>query len=466
MALTKKSLFYSLLVGIFIYQLIWILIGAYYSSPNAEDLSVAVLARDKGVFFGAVTILQTFDGRYTVNLLHGLNPLAFDGYYANRWVAVFTVFISLISVYHLLNVQFKNKKRVENLIYALGFVTLFFSILHLSQSLYWMICSFVYIYPLILFLNFYTFFLKYISRQKNIDYALSVLFLFLAVGCCELYLPLFGIFLLLLFFQNKDNSTNRKIISWYILIYVASFLLFVTSPGIIYRFNQYEKGRTTNILELIPIALKYLTTTFQSLNYIPFILFIFFFNLEYNIEKKKLSNSLILVLSSLLALLLWIIILFLMGDDGFQIRLLPIFVALFAITFFKISPSISIFFQPIKNLLGISLILLLILIPNSYTAIKKDYQSGKLQAFKQEMDRQYLLLTKTKEKNTDCFEIITLKNLQPIIPNSIATLPYIKPNREDDFWNRAYENYFRIDEVRLEKDTIHSILKRTNEVFY
>lgn len=463
---TYKILFNSLLFTIFTICFFWVFVGAYYSYPNAEDLSVAVLARDKGVFLGAINILQSLDGRYTVNLLHGINPLVLDAYYANRWVVIFTFFISYISVFHLLNVQFKNKKRLENHLYAFGFVTLFFSTLNLSQSLYWMICSFVYIYPLILFLNFYTFFLKYQKDRKNINYTLSALFLFLAVGCCELYLPLIGIFLFALLYQSKNHSGTSKTVFWYIIIFIASSLLFISSPGVINRFNQYEEVRTTGFAELTSLALRYTTMTFLTLNYIPFFIFIVIFNIEYTIEKKKRPFTTILVSIVLLSFLLWIVVLFLLGDNSFHTRILPIFVALSTITFLIIAPNFSQLFKPIINFLGITLILLLILIPNSYTAIKKDYQSGKLQIFKQEMDRQYLMLTKRNQQNSNCIEIITLRNLQPILPNSTATLPYIKPNREDNFWNRAYESYFRIDEVKLEGDTIHSKLERTYENLY
>ena len=461
MKLRKKTLFHLFLIGLSVYQLIWVFIGAYYSYPNAEDLSVAVLARDKGIFAGAIHLLQTFDGRYTVNILHGLNPLAFDAYYANKGMAVFTILICWFSVFHYLNIRFNKKKKSINLLYALVFTLLFFSILDLSKSLYWMICSFVYIYPLILFLNFYSFFLKYKDSLKNSDYAISTLFLFLAVGCCELYIPLFGVFLLLLYFQYKAKSTERKILFWYLVIFLFSSLLFVTSPGIINRYTQFEEDRIMSLTELILIALKYLWMSLKSLNYIPLFIFILLFNLEYKIPKRKISSFWILIISFAFALLLWIVVLFLMGN-GFPARILPVFVALFIFTFLKMSSNLSVLSN--KKILAVSFIVLTIILPNSYTSIRNDYQFGKLKTFKQEMDKQYLLLT--SNENKECLELITLKDIRAILPLSIATNPYIKPNREENYWNRAYEKYFHVDEIRLDIDTNKKTLNKTYEILY
>ena len=62
----------------------WLTTGAWFSFPNAEDLSVSFKPRDMGIFYSVVQLLREYDGRYFTNLLHALNPLAFgaiEGYW-------------------------------------------------------------------------------------------------------------------------------------------------------------------------------------------------------------------------------------------------------------------------------------------------------------------------------------------------------------------------------------------------
>lgn len=467
MRTNKINWIHCLLFIVFSYQLYWISLGAYFSYPNAEDLSVVTLSRDKGIIKGALHLLRTFDGRYTTNLLHGMNPLAFNGYYQNKWVPIFTILFSWLSVFHFLNVKYESKKSSVNLLYSLGFVTMFFSILDLSQSLYWMICSFVYIYPLILFLSFYTFYLKYKKYQKFRDFILSVLLLVLAVGCCELYIPLFGAFILFKLYQNREHQFQKKTLFWLLIIFIASSLLFVTSPGITNRFSILEENRTVNAIEMMSISLSYLWMSIKSWGYIPLVLFIVLFNLEYKQTdlKRRTYYFWHLTLCLLLAVLLWVIVVFLMGNTGFPLRILPVFVALFTYVFLITLPIISICFQSHKKSIAILFLIGTIAIPNSYSLIKKDYLSGRLSIFKEEMDKQYKLLKANRNKEK-CIRLVVLNDVQEIIPKSIATNPYIKPNREEGFWNRAYEEYFYIDEIRLKTDTNKTIINKTYEILY
>lgn len=458
-----KKIINGILLFIGLYSFISILIGAYYAYPNAEDLSVAMLARDKGILNGIVYLLQTFDGRYTTNLLHGLNPLAFDFYYGNKIMPIITFGLLTWALFTFLTNQFREKRKAENGLYAFVFVSLFFSVLDLSQSLYWMICSFVYIYPLIFFLFFYSFFLKYRQSSRIRDYVLSLLFLFLSVGCCELYIPVFGIILILLFFHFIKDSQHRQTMTWYLIVYISSSLLFITSPGITYRLGVYNNLRSEVFNDLFYKAFDYSLSSFSSWTYLPLILFLILFSLKYYHSLEVKYRVLILFLGLSTIFFIWTTVLLLMGNSGFSTRILPLPVFILLVTLLFILPNYSDYLFSKKKYLAIGLFVLFIYFDNSYSRIYKDFHSGKLTHFKQEMDLQYAQLRNAKKDS--CLSIVFIKNITPLLPSSIASQPYIKSNRYGKTkqgewhaeWYNVYETYFRVDEVRLEGDTINLI---------
>lgn len=53
----------------------WFLLAAFFAQPNAEDLSLIANAKKDGILTSAAMLLNTYDGRFFTNILHGLNPL-------------------------------------------------------------------------------------------------------------------------------------------------------------------------------------------------------------------------------------------------------------------------------------------------------------------------------------------------------------------------------------------------------
>lgn len=454
---TIKTLTYLIFLFVVFYSITWIVIGAYYVYPNGEDLSLAALSRDKGIINAAINVLTTYDGRYTVNILHGLNPLAFNFYYGYKLMPIITFILFTGSIYLFLNTQFRQKPKNENCLYALVFISLFFSVIDLSASLYWMICSFVYIYPFIFFLFFYSFYLKYTYSSKRRYYLLSLIFLFLSIGCCELHLPIFGILLLILFLYHRKDMFQRNLTIRYIIVYIISVLFFVTSTGVTNRFNRFNQERDEVINNLFFYALNYSLDTFSSLSFIALLCFLIIFIYNYiDIKKDKKRIVLVICLGIIMIYMTWLILLYLRGDSGFASRItsVPVFIAVVAFIF---AVSYSSGFQKLRKIQLLTLILLPIsfyLYNNSYTLIRNDFETGKLHVFKEEMDKQYMKLT-TSNFGQNCIHSIELERLN-VIPTSIS-IPYryILPNRRDPFLNSSYENYFNVDEVYLKNDTIH-----------
>ncbi len=73
-----KGISAGLILFIIMWCLGWLFTGAYFCNPNAEDLSLCAIPRDYGIVFSISNLLNTYDGRYFTNFLHGFNPLAFD----------------------------------------------------------------------------------------------------------------------------------------------------------------------------------------------------------------------------------------------------------------------------------------------------------------------------------------------------------------------------------------------------
>lgn len=440
-----------------VYGLFWISIGAYYSYPNAEDLSLASLSRDSGIISGAINMLTTYDGRYTVNVLHGLNPLAFDYYYGYKLIPIVTFFLFAFSLFLLLNVTFRNKPKFENGLYALVFVILFFSVIDLAASLYWMICSIVYIYPFIFFTFFLYFFYKFSDSSKKIDFGFSLVFLFLAVGCCELHLPIFGILLLSLFYYFKNDVIRRNLIIRYIVVYLFSALLFITSPGITNRFNRFNNERSEAFETLFQSSFEYTIKTFQSLSFIPLLFFLLLFVINYIRFKEMKSNGLFLILAvgCLLIYSTWLFLIFLRGDSGYASRIssVPVFIAILTLIF-TLSYFAKFFeFKRIQLLISILMLSSFFFYPGSYSYIQHDFKMGKLQVFKNKMDANYVKLTRFN-KNSRQFHSVELDIIEEIPSSICIPYRYIISNREDDFLNASYEKFFKVDEVFLTGDTV------------
>lgn len=451
-----------------IYIFVWISIGAYHSYPNVEDLSEAAQSRNIGAFNRLIEAQQIVDGRYTTNLLHGLNPLAFDYYYGYQLMPVVTFCLLFGGLFFLLNSLFQNTIK-KNALYSFVFVSLFLGAIDISRSLYFMICSFVYIYPVIFSLFFFGSLIQFFKTKKTVFFILSHLFLFLMIGGNEFSMPIAGSYLIglgIYFWKDKDKRTT---ILLFIPTLILSSILFVSSPGVLMRFSHYETHREViSIATLLLTPLKYGFYTFFSLRFIPLFLFIVYFTQCYVKPFSKEIKSLLLqiILAILTIYTIWFVLIFSQGDQGFSPRIIAVPISIGVVVLIFALKRISLDFLN-KNYLKLSFLFLIVtftVFSSSVSLIQKDYFSGKLTLFKKTMDKRYEILT-TKSKSSDCLSRKIISDVIPILPESITYSPikYLQPNREEKSANRSYERYFNIDEVALENDSL-IVLNKLNEL--
>ncbi len=462
----KKYRDISLRIGIALislYNFTWLCIGAFYSYPTTEDLTITAMSRDNGTINAAVDMLLTYDGRYTTNILHGINPLVFDMYYAYKIVPIFTFFLLILTLYMLFNELFIHKKKLDNFIFAFAFVTLFFSILNLATTFYWMICTFVYIYPVIFFLLFYRAFLIFKRKPKKKYFTYSIIFLILSLGCCELHIPIFGFILLIILYSERHDALLKKINIRFLFIYMASSLLFITSPGITFRFNRYENTRFDNWSDLFLKAGKFTIEEFNTSGSLALLLFIFIFASTHLNKIKYKQKILTFFLGVAMVYLTWVSMVYL-KNDGYPSRIasVPVSMAILSTLFICSHETVQKLLVKYQGFIFISFLLSSIFLDNSFSSIRKDYTNGTMSKYKELMDENYSILNQNKDKQ-DCYSTATIHDVLPHLPLSIA-IDYlvIPPDRKDNRWNKGYEVYFKIDEVRLENDTI-TILKQINE---
>lgn len=462
----KKNKFNLFLFLVSSYCFVWLCIGAYHSYPNAEDLTEASFSRDSGVFTRLIESLQIVDGRYTTNLLHGINPLVFDYYYGYKAMPIIAFIFLFLGVFFLFKEIFPEQK--DNGIHAFSMAIFFLGSIDLSSSFFWMICSFVYIYPIIFTLFFFNFFLRYLKNKNNWYFFLSILFIFLTVGTCELSIPFVGVILFcLLVYYWKDNEI-RKTLILHGVIYLFSCVLLVSSPGVMMRFGHYENNRFSSFGELLLVSLKYSVVTFSSFGYIPLALYIFLFSNVYfkNPFQKNIAAPLFLGL--ILIFIFWVTVLWSKGDQGFSNRIAsyPIAVSIILLLLLaqkvfvrlKMTKSIQIFFSIALVIFTLS--------SSSFSTIAIDCFSNKLTVFKNEMDLQYMVLNKKKCDST-AISKYEIHDIRHFLPKSVTDSPikYIQENRTDIGGNRGYEKFFKVDEINLDTDTIQ-VLKKINEIIY
>lgn len=449
--------FICILCLVVAYGLFWIIIGAYYSYPNAEDLSIAQLSIEKGIIGGAIHLLHTLDGRYTTNILHGLNPLAYHLYYMDKLMPIIILLLFTTSIFSLLNNAFSYISKWKNGLYAFALTILFLSAIDLSQSLFWTAASLVYLSPLIFFFFFLSSFLKYKSTLKHRYHLASLIFLFLSLGGSELYLPIFGVALLLLLVHFKNDYSVRNVIFWYILIFILSAILFITAPGSLSRFGKFDEERDKIIGKLIVTALQLSWTSIKIWANAPLLLLLLIIGPSFKMKTIKIPQWVLIGSGFLTIYGVWVSVLFLMGSNSFPSRILTVITPIWIILVLLLTMRYSSYLKKYKLFFQTFFIISFFTVNNSYSSIFNDWKTGKLQVFKQKMDEQYNILTSSKTKE-DCFSIVKLENINEYLPNSIASHPYIQPNRIES-WNGEYEKYFQINEVNLISDTVNALSK-------
>lgn len=460
-----------LLWGFCLWCFWWLTVGASLSFPNVEDLSLAALPRDQGLLASVRTVMLSYDGRYFTNLLHGINPLAWDmpaGYVLMPLVGMAGMVTSLM---FLLRAIGAGKHWRNRLLAALLFLCVHFALSpSLPHDLYVMVSSFVYMWP-------WTFFFLWMGSYVRFYRAGSAQWLLLcmvALGCGigmnEMFLPLHAIAVSIVCFHAmmmRGRASAKTILPVAIVAFFAA-LLFVTSPGISNRLASDSQGFAADHL----LRMMQLCAT----------------DLADNLWHWAMGNSFIIPSSmavamlmrgsvggkrwnkwaSVLLLLVAPLVLYLMalgfylpvGNEqvypsriytsilyGVQLWVIGLLLCIGSLV--RFSETI----RKVTNLLAAVVLGATLLIADSnYATLGQEYREGILTEYHNQMKQRYEVLN-TAAKSSDIWKQAVIRPLTAT-PTTILLYSDVGNNRSPDYWNRAYEMYFRLDEVMLEGDTL------------
>lgn len=475
----KFIVFIALAYGV--YTLAWLIMGVVHSFPNVEDLELASWARDIGVARAFINLSITYDGRYATNFLQCFNPLVWNFVAAYPLIISFSLFLFIAGTFLSLSVFFQAKWHV-NFVVSLVFVSVYFSIIPgLAYALYWMGSSFVYLYGSIFFMFFFSFCYLYWREKQGwkqfIFFALSGISLFMSIGFGESYLPLyfllfaFGLFYALLHIKYIIKFLPLAIIA------LASASLMIFSPGVIMRVSEKSTAAYFQ-LDIFLSALQnyfiWLQRFFSCFEIYILALLIFILQWSKRIRVHQIFSGGQLFLLSLA----WLVLPFCMllpfhlvkiSTGGFTERIfIPLaFVQLFFLIIFLLPQSFSILCKKIKepllNSTIFAFLFLLFLIhsnkENNINLIEKEYNEGKLTAFKKIMSHRYELLS--KNRNAISYSFICIDDLKDY-PHSLYTHPDPENNRSNSKWNKFLEAYFKIDEIKTPEDKSLKFSERIN----
>lgn len=466
------------------FMLVIVLLGVFHSHPNVEDLELAVAPRELGWVKALVNILITYDGRYSTNLLHCINPLVWGGINTYKYLILFGFIFFMLSlkigVFNLTTGVF-SKKLFAFFVFS-GFVLA--TIPSYAHALYWMGSSFVYLYASVFMILFTSLLIKYVSKQDSnsfLNFVVLCLVGFIAVGFSELYLPFYlALSILILTYAYKTKTVIREELVLIAFLCFFSVWFAASSPGLSYRqekSNFLAGALDFNVyLVLFKNYIKFIwhyIFTFQFLFFILSSAFLYKFSII--TEKFRFSNLQIIGIFLFGAVLTLVMTVPFYLAKNYVIEDLPIRVytptaiIYCLMTFFVLAPRIArIMEQFSKNELLFQLLFLIIFIINLFgiNAQRMDWQvlfsdaiSGKLQSFDGFMLNRYKEIERAKESESEYIIVCTEEMVD--YPKSLYTYPDIESNRAKSKWNKYMEAYFKIDEIKVssEKDEKYKIDK-------
>lgn len=462
------------LVSIVCYGLGLTLIGAYYSYPNAEDLSVSIEARkEMGFFISVIQTMVSYDGRYFTNILHAINPLVFNSFGGYKWTVAAMVFGLIFSIFFLLRTL--NFKLYNSLIFSvLSVIAVVALVPSAPHFLYWMISGFVYLVPWIFLFFTLAFSLKYFKAQssiyKNIWFVLAIISLFSGIGLNEMFLPVYFILLIIGSFYSYKKSKLLDFLP-FLVVGISALYLFITSPGISNRLTSFTENRDFSYFTFVfqtctkHILYSFYIWVFQNLIFIPFLLIIIIHTPKWVFSKLKNISLIYLILAIVIIVSMLIPYYYAMGIYYYYPKRifsgwLPGFTFLSILFFYFVFSKNQFLSKKLidfkKNkllspvLLGIMLCSL-IFSNNNIKAIYNDFSSGALKNYKLQLENRYETIQLAAEAN-EMFKIAVVDSLKKP-PKSIYHGPDIKANRFPAWWNIAYEDYFYLEEIKLKSDT-------------
>lgn len=469
--------FLGLCIGWGIY---WLALAAYYCAPNVEDFSLAIRPRDQGLIPSVVNLLISYDSRYTDAFLHALNPLAFNWAKGFILMPVFCFLFFAASFNFFITALVSGANiRLQLVGFALLFVITHYAMeTQLPCGLFLMVSTFNYIYPW-----FFAFiwagallrtFHEPVAAKRVLLSVLGYTALILSYGCTEFFISINGFVLLALFlYALVYDKPKLKYIIPYCAVAVSCVVFILLCPS-----QKMSGGQTYSALSerypgsnfIMESAMVYAGFMLHYLLHPLSVCFVFISTLLF--RQLDITNRLKFKFSQLQLLLLfagavlfsyittWVFFIPI-GKSGFfprytfnSIQILAqlglfVFLPLYLSNLFAAGNKFSGIAQPVVALL---FLVLLVFSPNNISEIKAEYRAGIVQQVKYKAEQFYSRVKAEKKRNPER-TIVYFEN-PPVTPQTNYFGPDIMPNRQAPWWNIAYEGYFKVDEVRLQGDTI------------
>lgn len=460
--LTLTFIFSICTIGIIAYS-------CFFALPNVEDLYLSILSRELGVidFF---RIFQTsFTARYSANLFDAINPLVYNNIFSYSHYIFITLFLYALSIF-LFSYVFTDFPIWKNIIISLFFLSVFLmSSPSLFFTLYYLTASYVYSYPIILFIFNLFLFNVYSKDSVNSKFFLFILLsisLFFSIGFSELFLPLYLILsVLIIAYYYKFNRIDLKFILPISSIVIISILFFLSSPGTFSRVEEKELQLSSLLINSTTVYLKFLS------QYLFTPQLILLFTVSYFLKGKNKINSpvKITLLTVLISYIMTLPFYYSRSNTSSieeRVYIPVIFIIQFALFYFVFPSLWKLITQytkekHIKNLAGTSgsIIILLIFFETLYlknNAVGKLFQeinSGQVKEFYKSTTEEYVKLIAASQSENE-FEILCLSNSMKQHTSMFNNI-HVRNNRYNSLWNLSLEAYFKINEVRVDSINKH-----------
>jgi hypothetical protein len=452
-----------------IYVLYWLGVGGWHSFPNAEDLTLTSPVRSDGFINSVVRLLLSYDGRYFTNMLHGINPLATGWYLGYGLIHAAGIALGIGSLCFLLfslapaAVWGWRGPLLAALFYAVHFAVT----PSLPHDLYWMVSSFVYMWPWTLLFLFAGSVVRYLRAPegwgRNGWFAASLLSLVCGMGMNEMFLVLYGLLLpaLGLWALRSGRAVLVSVLPL-LAVGLASALFFVSCPGIAYRLGSQEVQHGMGHFREVAAV--------SASEFSGFLLSVFTGNavlipwaVVTSLLTPRVTAAVPVRMGVLAAVMLGVLtVLYLMtlayylpmGTAFFPERVYAsVLYGLQLLLWATGAMAIHRLRVPAGVAVAASVILLVAIVggPGNIRDLRAEFHDGTLGRFRKAMLAHYAILS---QPDRDPVWSLAVIDPLPPLPRTIATGPFISHNRIPKHWNKGYERYFRWDEVRLGTDSV------------
>lgn len=453
-----------------------VLYASVFIHPNAEDILIAQKWRDQGILSASVNMLLGYDGRYFTNVLHGLSPLAMGWYDGFKITPAIILILLMVGSTLLIRQIAPNALFSTQLLHACLLVLSGVAIAPcLADQLFVYIGCLVYFLPWAFVLMYCGLFVTHLRRDKDVVCLVaSAAFLIMGNGMSEMFLVInLGILLLLGEYTWRTNPDREKKLSWLALciVYAGTSLFFMLSPGITQRLGDYAQVRAAYtkadvwLFAMHEFWWMYMPRFFsRAWGAIPVAILLasFVHTSQPNLPRWSFKKTITYILVGLLFLHVstyayyFTIATYNANADRIYNTVYFAMLLIAAGAFLALLQQFRQYFtnQKISQLRLAAALLLAVNVLNPYNNFNRlisDLHSGSISRFDKQI-QQRLQAVKNAQVNEGCktasFIPLTEK------PATVWHNTDLVANRQESFWNRGYERYFFIDEVRLVGDTV------------